>query len=122
MDPMIQTKRAAAGAPRFAGEAGAARPTLLADALIELMQPSHTGLSQRYKAASQICSQWAQILPPELAQHCRVVDVSAGIITVEADSPSYLYELRISSQQLVQYLRQGCPSAKVTAMKVILAR
>jgi predicted nucleic acid-binding Zn ribbon protein len=79
------------------------------------------GLSQRYEAANQIYLLWAQLLPPELAQHCRVVDLSGGLLTVEADSPSYMYELRISSHQLVGYLRQGCPAAKVRAIKITLA-
>jgi predicted nucleic acid-binding Zn ribbon protein len=66
--------------------------------------------------------QWDRILTPELAQHCRIIDFSQGQLTVEADSPSFLYELRISNQQLIAALRQSCPSAKIRAIKVMLAR
>jgi predicted nucleic acid-binding Zn ribbon protein len=99
-----------------------AQPALLADALAEMMGAPRNGINQRYEAASRLSLFWADLLPPALAQHCRVVDLSAGTLTVEADSPSYLYELRISSHQLIQYLRQGCPLAKVRDIKVILAR
>ncbi len=97
------------------------QPALLSQPLEKLMASGPMGLSQRYEAANQIYLLWAQLLPPELAQHCRVVDLSGGLLTVEADSPSYMYELRISSHQLVGYLRQGCPAAKVRAIKITLA-
>jgi predicted nucleic acid-binding Zn ribbon protein len=85
------------------------------------MDAPRAGLSQRYEAASKLCSLWVQLLPTELAQHCRVVDLSAGLLTIEADSPSYMYELRISSRQLLEHLRKGCPAAKVRDIRVMLA-
>ena len=97
------------------------QPALLADALADVMEAPRAGLSHRYEAASQLCALWAQLLPPVLAQHCRVVDLSAGLLTVEADSPSYMYELRISSHRLVECLRNSCPVARVRAIKVMLA-
>jgi hypothetical protein len=109
MDPFTQTKRQE-------------QPAMLGDALSKLMAPGPAGLSQRYETANRMRQLWGQILPPELAQHCRVVDFSQGQMTVEADSPSYMYELRISSQQLVGFLRQAYPAAKVRAIKVILTR
>jgi predicted nucleic acid-binding Zn ribbon protein len=109
MNPMAQMKRQL-------------QPTLLADALAEVMEAPRAGLSQRYEAASQLCLLWAQLLPPVLAQHCRVVDLSAGMLTIEADSPSYMYELRISSHQILEHLRENCPAVKVRAIKVMLAR
>lgn len=98
------------------------QPALLAGALANVMEANHTGIVRRYEAASRITQTWEQLLPTELALHCRVVDLSGGLLTVEADSPSYLYELRISSHQLVEHLRRGCPAAKVRAIKVMLAR
>ncbi len=97
-----------------------AQPALLADALANVMEAGHAGISKRYEAASRLSDAWAQLLPPALVQHCRVLDLSGGLLTVEADSPSYLYELRISSHQLVEHLRQSCPAAKVRAIKVVL--
>ena len=98
------------------------QPALLADALVSLMGADNTGVAKRYEAASRLSEIWTRILPPELAEHCRIIDLSAGRLTVEADSPSYLYELRISSRQLVEHLRLECPAAKVRAVKIVLAR
>jgi predicted nucleic acid-binding Zn ribbon protein len=97
-------------------------PSLLGDALVKMMEQKRTGIAQRYEAANRVAETWGQILPVELAEHCRVVDLSAGCLTVEADSPSYLYELRISSPQLIEHLRLSCPSSKVRAIKVVLSR
>jgi hypothetical protein len=96
-------------------------PTLLADALVKMMEPRRTGISQRYEAASQLGEVWAQALPEEMVRRCRIVDLAAGLLTVEVDSPSYMYELRISSQQLVEHLRRECPEAKLRAIKITLA-
>jgi hypothetical protein len=104
------------------GTANRKQAAPIGEALAKFMAPGPAGLTQRYETASQIRTLWTQLLPAVLAQHCRVVDLSQGLLTVEADSPSFLYEMRISSQQLIGFLRQGCPSAKVRAIKVILAR
>jgi hypothetical protein len=95
-----------------------ARP--IGEALTKFMEPGPSGLTQRYETASQISALWTQLLPEVLAKHCRIVDLSQGMLTVEADSPSFLYEMRISSQQLIGFLRKGCPSAKIREIKVIL--
>jgi len=98
------------------------QPAPLKDALAKFIEPGPEALAKRFETSSKISQLWSQLLPPVLAQHCRIVEFSRGQLTVEADSPSFLYEMRISSQQLIQYLRQGCPSAKLRAIKVILAR
>ena len=96
-------------------------PTPLAEALAEVMEPRRTGITQRYEAASRLSEVWAQLLPEEMARRCRIVDLAAGLLTVVVDSPSYMYELRISSNQLVEHLRRECPEAKLRAMKIVLA-
>ena len=97
------------------------QPALLAEALAEIMEPRHTGITQRYEAASRLSEAWARLLPEEILRRCRIVDLAAGLLTIEVDSPSYMYELRISSQQLVEHLRRECPEAKLRAMKITLA-
>jgi hypothetical protein len=94
----------------------------IGEAIAKFMEPGPLGLTKRYETASKICALWTQLLPEVLSQHCRIVDLSQGMLTVEADSPSFLYEMRISSQQLVKFLRQDCPSAKIREIKVVLAR
>ena len=94
--------------------------TPIGEALAKFIEPGPSGLTRRYETGSQISSLWTQLLPEIMAKHCRIVDLSQGTLTVEADSPSFLYEMRISSQQLIGFLRQGCPSAKIREIKVIL--
>jgi hypothetical protein len=94
--------------------------TPIGEALAKFMEPGPAGLTKRYETGSQIQTLWTQLLPEVLSQHCRIIDLSGGMLTVEADSPSFLYEMRISSQQLVKFLRQGCPSAKIREIKVKL--
>ena len=95
-------------------------PAPLAEALAEVMEPRRTGITQRYEAASRLSEVWAQLLPEEMARRCRIVDLAEGLLTVSVDSPSYMYELRISSNQLVEHLRRECPEAKLRAMKITL--
>lgn len=97
------------------------QPAPLAEALAEVMEPRRTGITQRYEAASRLSEVWAQLLPEEMARRCRIVDLAAGLLTVAVDSPSYMYELRISSNQLVEHLKRECPEAKLKAMKITLA-
>ena len=97
------------------------QPAPLAEALAEIMNPQRTGITHRYEAAGRISEIWAQLLPEEMAKHCRIADFAAGVLVVAVDSPSYMYELRISSNQLVEYLRRECPEVKLRAMKITLA-
>ena len=99
-----------------------AQPARISEVLAKFIEPGPAGIARRYETAENIRLLWSQLLPPALAQSCRIVDLSQGILTVEADSPSFLYELRISSTELVRHLKAGCPSAKVRAIKVVLAR
>ena len=94
----------------------------LSETLAKFVEPGPCAITKRYETGVQLRQHWGRILTPEMAQHCRIVDFSQGLLTVEADSPSFLYELRISNQQLVAALRQSCPSAKIRAIKVMLAR
>ena len=97
------------------------QPAPLAEALAEIMQLPKTGLSSRHEAASRLNEAWSQLLPVEMIKRCRIADLAAGVLTVEVDSPSYMYELRISSHQLVEHLQRECPEAKLRAMKIVLA-
>ena len=96
-------------------------PAPLAEAIAKVMEPRRTGITQRYEAASRLSEAWAQLLPEEMARRCRITDLAAGLLTVQVDSPSYMYELRISSHQLVEHLQRECPEAKLRAMKIVLA-
>lgn len=58
-----------------------------------------------------------QLLPAELCQHYRIVDISGGRLKVLADSPSYMYELQLLSCELLKELARRCPRARIKEIK-----
>jgi predicted nucleic acid-binding Zn ribbon protein len=86
----------------------------LGDVLSELM---------RYRVLPQqttygmVTEAFSQMLPAELCQHCKIVDISHGRIKVITDSPSYVYELQLLSGDLVKELAKRCPQARIKEIK-----
>lgn len=64
-----------------------------------------------------IAEAWSRLLPTELYQHCRIVDISGGRLKVLVDSPSYMYELQLLSSELREELLQQCPRARIREIK-----
>jgi len=64
-----------------------------------------------------ITEAWSQLLPTELCQHCRIIDISGGRLKVLADSPSYMYELQLLSCELLKELARRCPRARIKEIK-----
>jgi predicted nucleic acid-binding Zn ribbon protein len=76
-------------------------------------------ISPRQARFSRIAEVWDRLLPAELCGHCEIVDISGGQLTVQADSPSYVYELQLCSSELLQELQWQCPKARLTKIKFI---
>lgn len=60
---------------------------------------------------------WQQLIPDELCEHCRIVEISGGQIKVEVDSPSHCYTLKLLSGELLEGIRQSCPSARIKSIR-----
>ncbi|MBN1391276.1 MAG: DUF721 domain-containing protein [Sedimentisphaerales bacterium] len=86
----------------------------LGDALSELMTSQ---VSPRQSRFESIADAWGRILPRELCRHSRIVDVSGGRIKVAVDSPSYMYELQLSSPELLEELDRRCPGTRIKEIK-----
>ena len=84
--------------------------TRLSETISELMDNRISPVQARFCSISQL---WSQLLPAELARHCRLVDISGGRLKVVVDSPVYMYELRLCSRQLLEELQRQCPQARV---------
>jgi predicted nucleic acid-binding Zn ribbon protein len=69
---------------------------------------------------SKIAELWSRLLPAELDRHCEIVDISGGQLTVQADSPSYMYELRLCSSELLEELQRQCPRARLAKIKFVV--
>lgn len=65
-----------------------------------------------------IAEAWGQLLPTELYQHCRIVDISSSRLKVLVDSPSYMYELQLYSSELLKELARRCPRARIKEIKI----
>jgi len=78
-------------------------------------------ISPRQTIYESIDKLWKQLLPDELAHHCRISDISGGQLKVIVDSPSYMHELRLCSTELLKELQQGCLSGRIQKIKFVLA-
>jgi hypothetical protein len=70
---------------------------------------------------SQIAEAWNRLLPAELCGHCEITDISGGQLEVQADSPSYKYELQLCSSELLEELQRQCPRVRLTKIKLVVA-
>jgi len=86
----------------------------LGDVLSELMENRVSPQQTRF---GLITEAWNQLLPAELCQHCRIVDISSGRLKVLVDSSSYMYELQLLSCELLGELARQCPQARIREIK-----
>ena len=78
-------------------------------------------ISPRQAVFSEVVEAWSRMLPEELARHCEIVDISAGLLKVQVDSPSYMYELQLCSSELLKELQQQCPKARLTEIRFVFS-
>jgi len=78
-------------------------------------------ISPRQAVFSDVAETWSRMLPAELSRHCEIVDISGGLLKVQVDSPSYMYELRLCSSELLEELQQHCRKARLTRIKFVVA-
>jgi hypothetical protein len=89
--------------------------TSLGDVLSELVEGRISPQQTRFELITEA---WSQLLPTELYQHCKIVDISGGRLKVTVDSPSYMYEMRLLSRELLRELAQWCPRARIKEIKL----
>jgi hypothetical protein len=87
----------------------------LGDVLSKLME---NRVVPRQSRAELISQAWRMLLPSELRRHCRIVDIAGGRLKVIADSPSYMYELKLLSCELLIELTRRYPRARIKEIKV----
>lgn len=89
----------------------------LSDAISELLE---TQIQPKQKKFSRLIESWDELLPPELVDHCRPVEIAAGRLKVMVDSPLYKYQLQIHCRSLIKQIRQACPRAQIRQIKIVL--
>ena len=74
-------------------------------------------ISRQQARLGPVVEQWDRLLPDELREHCRIADISGGQLKVQVDSPSYEYELRLCSSEILAELQARCPGARIEKIK-----
>jgi hypothetical protein len=83
----------------------------------QLMEERILPLQARF---SEVAEAWSGLLPAELDGHCEIMDISGGQLTVQADSPSYVYELQLCSSELLKELQRQCPKVRLSKIKFVV--
>lgn len=91
--------------------------TRLSDTVSELMDNRISPAQARFSSIVQL---WNELLPAELARHCKLADISGGQLKVLVDSPVYMYELRLCSRRLLEELQRHCPRARIKDIKPVV--
>ena len=52
---------------------------------------------------------WEQVLPQQLAEHSRIIKISAGQIYVEVEPGAFMHEMQLLSSELLEHIRGRCP-------------
>jgi predicted nucleic acid-binding Zn ribbon protein len=112
---MVDEGKQLSKAVKWRAEHQASSTLSLGDVLSELMENSISPQQIRF---GLIAEAWDQLLPTELCQHCRIVDISRGRLKVLSDSTSYMYELQLLSCELLKELARRCPRARIKEIKV----
>jgi len=87
-----------------------------AQSLTATLQQYMTAHARDFKRYAPLVDAWNQALPPELARHCRLCEVTAGNLIVEAEPGPYMHELRTISAELIEHLRSACPRVHVKSI------
>lgn len=69
-------------------------------------------------AASRVFTDWAQIVGPEVAQHCQVHEFADGIVHIRADSTAWAKELKLLAPRLVAKLNDELGDGQVLRIDV----
>jgi hypothetical protein len=78
-------------------------------------------IERPYKQVSAIVDTWAQLVPAELAEHCRLQSLRRSVLRVAVDSSEHLYQLdRLLRQGLADQITRQHPAAGVRRIQLYL--
>lgn len=89
----------------------------LGDVAKQIMNDRILPRQKRYASVAQL---WARLLPEQLQQNCKIIDISAGQLKVQVQSKAYEQELRWCSTELLRQLQEQCPQAKIKKIKFVV--
>lgn len=89
----------------------------LADSVQKLMQKQ---IQPARRVFVDVTECWDNLLPDGLRRHSKIVQISNGHLKVQADSPSYLYELKLCGHEILSQLQNCCPSARLKKLDFVV--
>lgn len=89
----------------------------LADSLAEVMETRIAPLQRRFGSVAET---WKRLLPAELSAHSRPTAIGSGQLTVQVDSPSYMYHLQICRSDILRELQRQCPHAGIKHIEFVV--
>ena len=69
-----------------------------------------------------IVDAWPDILPKELYDHCSISSISNGVLRLEVDAGSYMYELQAIKSELLSYLQCRCGETNIKKIQLYLKK
>jgi hypothetical protein len=72
------------------------------------------------KRINPVVEAWLSIVPPGFAPYCCVKGVVRSELRIGVNSPVYLYELQLCSQDLLKALQEKVPRAGLRRIKFML--
>lgn len=67
---------------------------------------------------SAVVDIWQEILPEEINRHCRLAEISKGVLKVEVDPGPYMHEMKLLSGELVDLINANCPRAGIKQIRL----
>jgi hypothetical protein len=65
---------------------------------------------------------WADVVPPNLRAHCKLVSFRNGCLKIVASESSYLYELQLCKAALLEEFQVRCPGVRINRIDVAMGR
>lgn len=98
------------------GSAGSGRdPSLLGDQMDRLLLDRGWNLDV---AVGAVMGRWPEIVGPDVAEHCKPVTFSDGVLTVRADSTAWTTQMRLMSSTILGRLESEVGKDAVTELRV----
>jgi predicted nucleic acid-binding Zn ribbon protein len=98
------------------GSAASGRdPSLLGDQMDRLLLDRGWNLDV---AVGAVMGRWPEIVGPDVAEHCKPVTFSDGVLTVRADSTAWTTQMRLMSSSILGRLESEVGKDAVTELRV----
>lgn len=76
-------------------------------------------IQPQFNRFSSVAELWDELLPAGLAEHCEIVEISAGRLKVQVDSPSYMYELQLCRSEILKEMQRH-PAIRIKDIKFVI--